>query len=182
MMTAPDAKQQLCWFVMRDLKRTNAKQPAYRLLAEKDFEVFTPMEFRLRVCDGKRTRVEVPVIHDLLFVHSTQEELDPITEDCPTLQYRFLKGGYRLPMTVCEAEMQRFIRAVKASDQPKYFLPGELTPAMYGRSIRIVGGPLDGYEGRLLSLRGSKKKRLIVELPGLLSVGAEVEPEYITLL
>ena len=31
------------WFVMRDLKRGNAKQPAYKLLAELKIRFFTPM-------------------------------------------------------------------------------------------------------------------------------------------
>lgn len=85
-------------------------------------------------------------------------------------------------MTVREADMERFIRAVNASDDLTYYLPGELTPAMYGRSIRIVGGSLDGYEGKLLTVRGSRVKRLLVELQGFFSVGVKVEPEYIQLL
>ena len=48
---------------------------------------------------------------------------------------------------------------------------------MYGRMIRIEGGPLDGYEGRLLSIRGARVKRLIVEIPGLLVAAVEVDPE-----
>ena len=64
----------------------------------------------------------------------------------------------------------------------RYFLVEELTSAMYGRMIRIEGGPLDGYEGRLLSIRGSRVKRLIVEIPGLLVAAVEVDPEYIRLL
>lgn len=35
------------WFVMRDLKRVNAKLPAYKLLRNSEFEVFTPMKWRL---------------------------------------------------------------------------------------------------------------------------------------
>ena len=38
------------------------------------------------------------------------------------------------------------------------------------------------YEGRLLSIRGSRVKRLIVEIPGLLVAAVEVDPEYIRLL
>ena len=93
-----------------------------------------------------------------------------------------MRGGYRKPMTGGHAEMNRFIRAVHSDDSPRYFLVEELTPAMYGRMIRIEGGPLDGYEGRLLSIRGSRVKRLIVEIPGLLVAAVEVDPEYIRLL
>lgn len=75
--------------------------------------------------------------------------------------------------------MERFIRAVNSTDKPKYFLPGELTPDMCGRKVRIIGGPLSGYEGNLLKIRGSHIRRLIVELPNLLTAGVEVAPEYI---
>ena len=44
----------LSWFVMRDLKRPNAKLPAYKFLAEQGLEVFTPMTWRLSVRHGKR--------------------------------------------------------------------------------------------------------------------------------
>lgn len=162
------------WFVLRDLTRPNAKRPAYRLLEEKGIEIFTPMRWRLVERKGKRIREEVPLLHDLLFAHTTRTCMDPIVEEISTLQYRYLRGGYRKPMTVGHAEMNRFIRAVHSDDSPRYFLVEELTSAMYGRMIRIEGGPLDGYEGRLLSIRGSRVKRLIVEIPGLLVAAVEV--------
>lgn len=106
------------------------------------------MRWQLVERKGKRIREEVPLLHDLLFAHTTRTCMDSIVEEISTLQYRYLRGGYRKPMTVGHAEMNRFIRAVHSDDSPRYFLVEELTPAMYGRMIRIEGGPLDGYEGR----------------------------------
>lgn len=168
--------------MMRDLKRTNAKQPAYKLLKEKKMEVFVPMKCHLSIRKGVRVREEVPFIQDLLFVHETQKNLDSVVEKTPTLQYRWLRKTWREPMTVADADMQRFIHAVSVSESPKYYLPEEITPAMYGRKIHIVGGPLNGYEGSLITVRGSKIKRLLVELKGFLAVGVEVNPEYIQLI
>ena len=82
-------------------------------------------------------------------------------------------------MTVADGDMERFIHAVNAAENPKYYQPDELTPDMYGRSVRIVGGAMDGYSGKLLSARGSKFKRLMVEIPNLLTVAVEVNPEFI---
>jgi len=167
------------WYVMRDLKRANARQPAYKLLEEKKIEIFVPMRWQLVVRQGKRVREYVPFMQDLLFVHDIRLNLDTVVEKTPTLQYRWLRNAYRKPMTVSDAEMERFILAVSSSKSPKYYLPNEITSAMYGRKIRIVGGALNGYEGRLLTIRGSKVKRLLVELRGFLAVGVEVCPEYI---
>ena len=179
MFTPLNNKKSVRWFVMRDLKRANCKRPAHRLLKEKNVEVFTPMKWRLSVIQGKKVRQEIPCIPDLLFVHDCREHLDPLVEEIVTVQYRWVRGSYREPMVVSDADMERFIHAVSQSESPKYYLPEEITPAMVNRKIRIVGGPFDGYEGTLLTTRGSKVKRLLVELPSLLSVGVEVNPDYI---
>ncbi len=171
------------WFVMRDLKRFNAHQPAYKMLTEARFEVFTPMKWRINIKNGKRIREEVPVVHDLLFVHDSRTHIDPIVDKTPTLQYRYLKNaGYCQPMVVKDSDMERFMQAVKSTDNPRYYLPSEITSAMCGRQARIVGGMLDGYEGKILSVRGSKRKQLLVELPGFFTLGVEIEPDYIQLL
>jgi len=167
---------------MRDLKRVNAKEPAYKLLEGMKIEFFVPMKWQLTVRNGKRVREKVPFIQDLLFVHETRLNLDPVVAKTPTLQYRWLRNTYREPMTISDTVMERFICAVNASESPIYYLPEEVTSAMYGNKIRIVGGQLDGYEGNLLTTRGSKTRRLLVKLNGLLAVGVEVSPEYIQLI
>ena len=163
------------WYVMRDLKRSNAALPAYKQLAALNIELFTPMKQRLTVVGGKKIRKEVPFLQDLLFVYAMREELDAIVQSIPTLQYRFIKGGrYCEAMTVRNREMERFIHAIRNTDNPRYYSPEEITPAMQGRRVRIVGGPLDNYEGCLLTVRGSRSKRLLLEIPNLISTGIEI--------
>ena len=177
-----DGNSRLQWFVMRDLKRRNAKLPAYKLLESLGLQVFTPMVWRLVVRHGKRSREEVPFMQDLLFVHDTRQTVDPIIEKYGTVQYRYVRGGYKIPMTVRESDMQRFIHAVESSENPRYYTPEEITPDMIGRKVRIVGGPLDGYEGCLQKMQGARVKRLFVELPNLLAAAVEVQPEYIQVI
>ncbi len=168
------------WFVLRDLKRPNAKFPAYQQLSELNIEVFTPMKWTLATHCGKPERRMVPFMPDLLFVHSTRTVLDPIVRKTPTLQYRYFKGGaYCEPMVVPGNDMSRFIVAVNSSADPTYYMPGELTPSMCGRQVRIIGGTLNGYEGVLLKVRGSRTRRLLVDLPNFLTAAIEVDPEYI---
>lgn len=170
------------WFVMRDLKRGNAKQPAYKLLGELKIRFFTPMVWKLRIRQGKRVRQQVPFMPDLLFVYDSRKVLDPLVEQIATLQYRFIKVGNRQPMTVRNADMERFIRAVDAMNNPCFYTPEEINPDMLGKKVRIVGGLLDGYEGCLQKMQGSRIKRLFVELPNLLTATVEVQPEFIQVL
>ena len=169
-----DESDHLQWFVMRDLKRRNAKLPAYKLFESLGIKVFTPMVWKLVVRHGKRCKEEVPFMQDLLFIHDTRQAVDPIVEKYDTLQYRYIRGGYKVPMTVRENEMQHFIHAVESSENPRYYTPEEITPDMIGREVRIVGGPLDGYEGHLQKVQGARVKRLFVELPNLLTAAVEV--------
>lgn len=181
-VTAVSGDDACQWFVMRDLTRPNAKLPAYKLLDGLNIRNFTPMVWKLMLNHGKRERRRMPFIHDLLFVYASRAELDSVVETTPMLQYRYLRGGYKMPMTVRAADMQRFIHAVGLSSSPQYYRPDEVTPAMRNRRIRIIGGNLDGYEGSLITTRGSKVKRLLVEIPMLLAATVEVETEFIQLL
>jgi len=83
------------WFVMRDLKRRICNSLAIHDLTKAGLEVFTPM---------------------------TNQTLDPFVELYSTLQYRFQRGkSVNEPMTVRDAEMERFIRAVSTDDTPIYY-------------------------------------------------------------
>lgn len=171
------------WFVMRDLKRRNANNLAIHDLANAGVEVFTPMTQMIMTIGGRRQRRDVPVIQDLLFVHETKERLDQLVQKRPTLQFRYVLGKSKdEPMTVRNEEMEKFIFAVSKDKSTLYYKPGELTNAMYGKNIRIIGGVFNGYEGQLLSIKGMRKRRLIIELKGLITVAVEVEPEFIQIL
>jgi hypothetical protein len=79
-MAFQENEEEVRWFVMRDLKRTNAKLPAYKLLDGKKMEVFVPMKWHLVTRKGVRVREEVPFIQDLLFVHETRKNLDAVVK------------------------------------------------------------------------------------------------------
>lgn len=168
------------WLVMRDLKRRTSNSLAIHDLAKAGIEVFTPMTQMVMKIGGRMQRREVPVIQDLLFVHEAKVLLDRVVDSIPSLQYRYQRGStIDNPTTVRNEEMERFIFAVSNTDTPVFYKPGEITEAMYGKSVHIMGGMLNGYEGRLLSVKGMRKRRLIVELPGLMAAAVEVEPEFI---
>lgn len=175
----PDFKQ---WYVLRDLKRANARRFNWQELRDSGFEVFTPLRQIVSHQGNKRIRKEVPIVNDLLFVHSSKSILDPIIEKTPTLQYRYLKKQYMKPMTVNESDMRRFLKVTEDAEKVRYYTPGEIPVSMVGKPARVIGGPLNGYEGKILSIRGSKIRRLLVELPGLISAAVEVNPEFIEIL
>ena len=180
--------EECCWFVMRDLKPANAKDKAYRLLVGKLKDVFTPTikivmkdQGKMILDNGKPLIIEKPYINDLLFVYDTYQRVKECVEIIPKFQFRYFKGiGYLKPMCVSTKDMDYFRTAVEMTLQtPKYFRPEELTSMDFSKPVRIIGGPLNGCVCKLLKRRGASLKRLIVELPGILAVGVDVEPEFI---
>ena len=85
-------------------------------------------------------------------------------------------------MTVGSEEMDRFIFAINNTETPIFYKPGELTKSMYGKYVRVVGGILNNFEGQLLSIKGKRKKHLIIELPSLIAAAVEVNPEFIQIV
>lgn len=167
---------------MRDLTRPNALHPAWKKLSDAGFTVYTPMTWSIIEHGKKKSREQRPLIHDLLFVKAEKNELDRIVACIPTLQYRFKKGGhYCEPIVVNTADMDRFIKATACDSNPLYYAVDELTSNMIGKKVTIMDGPMSGISGYLLSIRGMRKKRLIIEIPGFIAAGVEVNPDYIKL-
>ncbi|MDE5773093.1 MAG: UpxY family transcription antiterminator [Muribaculaceae bacterium] len=174
----------MAWFVLRDLKRPNALEPAWKILPTLGYRVFTPMSEQRVSRHGKVVKERRPIVPDLLFVEGERPVLDVLIARTPTLQYRYVKGqGRGVPMTVRDSDMALFMRAVSEySDGVRYYTAGEITADMLGREVRIIGGPLDGTVGRLLSRRGLRDKRLVLDLQGLLTATVTIEPELIELM
>ena len=170
------------WYAMRDLTRPNAKVSAYEKLNAKGIRCFTPMVKKQVKLRGDTVLIDAPYMRDLLFAYGTREAIDPLTAPGMRLQYRYVRGGYMEPMTVRKADMENFIRAVQSTISARYYRPEEITPAMRNRKIRIIGGPLNGLAGTLVTIRGTRVKRLLVEIPTLLAAAVEVEPEYIQMV
>ena len=175
------------WYVLRDLARPNAKNPAYKQLQampEMKDCVFVPLKQHVFMEFGKRVVRFIPYMPDLVFVHKSKEELDPIVRKMELLQYRYVRGGKQFEAMSVRAEgFKKFKDAVEQTDNVEYYSYEEVSPQIYGKQIRIIGGCLNGFEGRLISKKGSKFKRLLVDLWECnLAAAIQVESEFIQLM
>ena len=69
------------------------------------------MTWKIYTAGGRRERRWVPVMHDLLFVYSSRDVIDPIVERVSTFQYRFTRNSHHEPMVVRTEDMERFMGA-----------------------------------------------------------------------
>ena len=66
-------KETELWYAMR---ATYRREPdAVRLLGKENMDCFVPMQYKVTVKKGKKVRILVPVIHNLIFVHACPSTL-----------------------------------------------------------------------------------------------------------
>ena len=168
------------WFVMRDLCRGLANQYTYEKLASQGIETFAPTVARRKTVRGKIVIVKRPYIRDLFFIHGTFSEIKAIMNPFCHFQFRYRIGvSPATPIVIPCKEMDDFIRVNQNSDSPEFISPDSIPSDVRNRKIRVVGGPLDGVQGMLKTVRGSKFKTLYVELPGIMAISAVSQFDFI---
>lgn len=151
---------------------------------EQGIEVFVPMRYQLVTHrDGHKHRELIPAIHNLLFVRTTPLLMREVKPLIPIVQYLTTPvDGRNRPILVPENQMRQFIRVCDTyNDDLLYFRPEELN-LRRGTPVRIIGGTFDGIEGIFIKVQGRRNRRVIVQLPGLLAVAAEIHPDLIQVL
>lgn len=159
------------------------------LLDELGIENFVPMRYELVETknEGKK-RVLVPAIHNLIFVHSTQETLTHLKmtrKDFSPMRYMMKRatteGGQMTVMTVPDKQMDDFIKVASLKDDRIIFLDYNEVQKISGKRCRVVEGFFAGVEGTIKRI--SKNKRVVVQIDGLAAVAiAFIPTSCLTLL
>lgn len=179
-MVVSDLQDDIKWYVMRCYKREKHAEEA--LSSHYGLEHFIAKQYQTRTYHGKKTRVLVPAIPSVIFVHSTRKEIRRFKEYFPLLQYCYRKytDGTEHPLLVPETEMQHFICIARNMEEDiTYYNPDEIQLEK-GDRVRVHGGVFDGLEGTLLKVKGKRSKRVIVKLDGVAAISAaEISPDLI---
>ena len=172
--------EKMCWFAMR---ATYSRELDIKYKLDlKGINSFIPMHYEVRM-DGKHKKRElVPVIHNLIFVHATQTDLQEIKSKISYLQYMTdSRSGEKI--IVPDEQMKNFIAVAGTySEHLLYFNPGEINLAK-GTKVRITGGQFEGYEGVFVKVKGSRDRRVVISLQGILALAmATLSPDLIEVI
>ena len=184
-------KKTVRWYVMRAYK--NEKRAEERLSDEKyGLEYFIPKEKVLRTVNGKKVVCMVPVIHSLVFVHASQQQIvDFKLNYYNDLQFVTWKTeeDKLIYLTVPEKEMTNFIEVCEQTERDvQFYKIGEINNSKdkiniaKGKRVRVHGGPFDQVEGYFMKIGKKRGRQLVVIIPDLLVASAEVEPEYLQVI
>ncbi|RGV50595.1 UpxY family transcription antiterminator [Bacteroides intestinalis] len=173
-------KESEIWYAMR---ATYRREPdAVRLLQSENLDCFVPMQYKISIKKGKKIRILVPVIHNLIFVHACPSDLKRVKSKVSYLQYiTDTRSGQKI--IVPDNQMKRFIAVAGTyNDHLLYFQPEELNLSK-GSKVRITGGEFEGQEGIFLKVKGARDRRVVVEIQGVIVVAmATIHPDLIEVM
>ncbi len=107
-------------------------------------ESFVPMRYKETVCGQRRRRTLVAAVHNLLFVHTTAEQLRTIASD-PRLPVRTITDRTTgSTLIVPDKQMRDFIAVAGNPDEQHIYLDPDSTELRRGDRVRITGGLLAG--------------------------------------
>ena len=178
------------WYVMRAYKNEST---AEERLSHKTYGLkhFIPKQKVLRTINGEKVLCMVPVIHSLVFVYASQRQIVDFKHNYYyNLQFVTWKAEEGLVyLTVPEKEMKNFIEVCHQTEQEVHFYKiDEINKGKNkidiakGKRVRVHGGPFDQVEGYFIRIGRKRGKQLVVIIPDLLAVSAEVAPEYIQVI
>lgn len=147
------------WVVMR------SRRGGYQLAQEKVHKFFMPMKEIVTTRGGQRVKRVTPAIPDVFFANDSLVRLEELVARTEGVEFLYVKGlPYRQPVVVRDAEMDNFIAATTSSQRVTFCTAGDdVLARVVGRRVRIShNGSM--IEGELLTIRGSRYRRLRVQL------------------
>lgn len=178
--------QKLSWYPLRVTYSQELK--VKESLDKEGIENFLPMTYQLVDTDGERHRRLVPAIHNLIFVHSTQEHITHLkmfNRAFASLRYIMTPSASDSSkheiLTVRDREMENFLRVASVEDDSVMFLDWTTVMEKVSRRVMVVDGPFAGVEGVIMRIR--KNKHVVVKLKGVAAVAITfVPPAFLKLI
>lgn len=163
-------KQMKQWFVLR--VAYHHEQIAKDWLAEVGITSYLPMHYVVKEINGRKKRVQKPLVPNLLFAQAAKEKIDLAlaSPDNSYLSYYYNHfktnaDGKNPPLVVRDKQMDDFIRLTSINSDHILFVDRSQCNFKNGDRVIITDGDFRGIEGRVA--RVARQQRVVVELDGI---------------
>lgn len=155
------------WYVAKTYRRE--KKIKERLM-QMGIEHFIPFHTVIRERNGRKKKVEEPVIGNFVFIRHDFRGCISLVNDYG-FEMRYVRRKDRSLLEVPEKQMKDFIYLLdQHADQVEFVSPD----LRAGDKVRVVKGDFAGIEGELIRIHGHK--RIVVRLEGLLALATVYIP------
>lgn len=144
-----------------------------------EIDNFLPMRYEMVETAKGPKRKLVPAIHNLIFVHSSQNAITDLKmgrREFEPMRYMTKKdkNGAHEIIHVPDRQMDNFIKVASTQDDTVFFLdPGDYLNKI-GKQVRIIAGPFKDVEGVVKRIK--KNKSIVVQIEGVAAVAIAFVP------
>jgi Transcription termination factor nusG. len=175
-----DVSENSFWYAMRVTYCRELK--VQEILSNKSIETYIPMRYEIKVINKQKKRNKVPIIHNLIFVHTTPTIIKEVKRELPYLQY-IMDNRSKEKIIVPDKQMNNFIEVTSLTDKKLLYFKEEDINLSKGEKVRIIGGEFKGYEGIFVKVKGARDKRVVIAIKGIVAVAmATINPEFIEVI
>lgn len=159
------------WYVFR--ASYGRVDKASDLLIEDNTYTYIAKRYAYKSIHGKRKRILIPLIPNLLFAYMTKEKAEKYVYATPALSFlSFYYNHFELdenqknpPLTISNDDMAKFIIETKNHNEHLVFIEASKCTFKQGELVRVVDGSFKGVEGRVTRIAG--QQRVAVNFKGL---------------
>ena len=171
-------ENEIVWYPLRVTYAREMKVKEY--LAGRGIESFIRMRYEQKLRGEEMVKIQVPVVHNFIFVHISKAELKDIKAASlisPFIRY-IMNLETRLPLIVPDKQMQDFIAVAGSMDEQLMYLSSAEVAMKKGDRVRIIGGIWEGVEGKFVRIK--RGLRVVVEIEGIMAVAtASLHPSLV---
>lgn len=149
------------WYVFRATR--DRQQRANDAIVESGSYVYLARGWKLKVVDGKKRKVKMPLFN-LIFVYVTSQQADAYIHNTAGLEFLTyyydhftVTGGKNPPLVVPEREMMNFIRVTALDNEHVMCVTPEECHFKSEDTVRVIDGPFEGVYGRVARVAGQQR-------------------------
>lgn len=185
------------WFVLKTMFHAEMRlKKMLESYQNGQIKCFIPMKKAIKKRLHRNEEVLIPAINDLVFVYATKKDVEDfkqyyynltnshayfLTERRETIinNEKIFKNTIAI---VPNVQMYNFIRATEKLDEGVVYYKPEELELEKGQKVRIIGGVYDGICGEIIRRKHKKKKKIVVSVPGVAVVLANISPDLIQII
>ena len=157
------------WFALRTTY--NREKKAYEYLLNQNCEVYWPTTKVMRDINGKKVKMKVSRIPNILFAHGTFDQLKEFVYDnfhLPFLRFYYEEnrtpdGMVRKPLVVPDRQMESLKILSESDSKDVIIVPGHVDNFKKGDHVRIIEGEFKGIEGHVARWHGQQRVAIMIE-------------------
>lgn len=170
-------KEKAYWFVL-GTTTVNREIKIYDAMKLQHIECFVPLKYEVKRVRNRQQETLVPAIAGLIFARGTEEELkDYMLSSKDKLFFRHSAySNHQDRLIVSDRDMRQFMDFVAEHQQVvNYFSPEEIA-WREGELVRVTIGTKE-YEGKIVRIKGKRKKVFALEIKNTTFATIELTPE-----